>query len=168
MSFGKIQIFFAGTINFITTILSLVFLSDTSYLIKEHGFSIFDYCPIWISMGILTLFTIYFAVYFYLMLFHYMLCYFITNSNNVAAPSFSLCGCIFICLAACSYIYNLQLFSNNKICSEVSNNDLFISTIYLNILNPVIIIFGILIIKLINICLKKNKKNDDYQKFLEV
>ena len=167
MTTSKIQIFFAGTINLITAIISSMFLFDTFSLFKEQGLYLFNYCPIWISIAFLTFFTTYFAIYFYLMLFHYFLCTFVTNNENISGPNFSMCGCCFLLLGLGSYFYNLQLFSTNNFCTEVSNNSLFKYSIYSNILNPIVIMVGILIIKLINNCFckepKKINSNLDYQ-----
>lgn len=172
MTTSKIQIFFASTVNLITAIISSMFLFDTSHLLKEQGLYIFNYCPIWISIAFLTLFTIYFAIYFYLMLFHYFLCTFVTNNENIGGPNFSICGCCFLLFGLGSYVYNLQLFSTNNFCTEVSNNSLFKYSIYSNILNPVVIMFGILIIKFINNCFcKEGKKIDsnlDYHRISNV
>ena len=159
MTTNKIQIFFVGTVNLVTAIISSMFLVDTSHLLEEQGLYIFNYCPIWVSIAFLTLFTIYFAIYFYLMLFHNFLCTFVTNNENISGPNFSICGCCFLLLWVYSYLYNLQLFSANNFCTEVSNNNLFPYSIYSNILNPVVIMIGILIIKFINNCFSKEPKN---------
>ena len=61
MTTSKIQILFAGTVNLVTAVISSVSLVNTSHLLEDQGLYIFNYCPIWISIAFLTLFTIYFV-----------------------------------------------------------------------------------------------------------
>ena len=160
MSVSKMQIFFVGTINLITGIISCVSLNELFYLLEDKGFGIFNYCPIYMAIGFITFFTLFYALYFYLMLFHYILCQFITNNDNIGGPGFSICGCIFLAMSAASYLYVLQLTTSNNLCYEVVNNKLFRSTINLNLINPGIIVFGLLIIKIINYFCIKNKNDE--------
>jgi len=157
MSASKIQIFFTGTVNLLVVIISSISLNNLFYLLQNKGFDIFNYCPIYIGIGFMTFFTLFFALYFYLMLFHSILCNFITNNDNSSGPPFSICNCIFLTISLASYINVLQLVSNDNMCYEAVNDTLFNTSIYLNLVNPGIIIFGLLLIKIITHLCSENK-----------
>ena len=165
MSFNKIQLYFITIVNIVFGFIGFSNFISNIDLLSDQTFNIFDYCLIWVLNSIFSFLLILFAIYFILFIFYNCLCNLLISAND-SNISFSFFGILFILLKIITYTYLFILFCNKSFCNEVSNNNLFLTSIYLNLLYPIIILLGTFIIK--KFYNNSEVKDDNYRQFIDV
>ena len=107
MAINKIQITLISLINAVSAIYSWICVSEYGIIYKSFDSNA---SQIWLStifMGIIAGLT---AIYFTLMCLYSAACTCLTGDDSNQKPTFSVCGCLSIVVAICTYLWGWMMF----------------------------------------------------------